>query len=80
MTKLTKPVKRVTPAKVREVGKLRDIVVVVYPKTLGFRAVGCKREYRLPISHCYTEAVEAHVKAEKKRKKAEKARKKKASK
>jgi len=80
MTNLTKPVRRVTPATVFEVGKLRDIVVIVYPKAVGFRAMGCKREYQLPTEHLYLEAVEAHVRADKKKKKKEREQKRKAKK
>ena len=78
MTNLTKPVRRVTPAKVFEVGKLRDIVVIVYPRHLGFRAMGCKREYQLSTEHLYLEAVEAYVRDAKKKKAKEKAKRRKA--
>ena len=72
MTNLTKPVKRVSSAQIREVGKLRDIVVILYPnRTIGFRAKGCKREYHLPIETGYMLAVRAYVVDEKKRKKKE---------
>ena len=70
MTNLTKPVKRVSQrARVREAGKLRDIVVIVRPNgTIGFRAAGCKTEYALPITRLYYLAVEAHVQDKKKQK------------
>jgi hypothetical protein len=65
MTTLTKPVRRVSAAQVREQGRPRNIVVILRPPgTLGFRAAGCRREYQLPIEACYTLAVRAHVLAE----------------
>lgn len=67
MTTLSKPVRRVSPATVREQGKARQIVVTLRPPNIiGFRASGCRREYQLPLEACYTMAVRAHVLGEKK--------------
>ncbi len=66
MTALTKPVRRVSAATVREQGKPRQIVVILRPPgTIGFRAAGCRREYSLSLEGCYSMAVRAAVLAEK---------------
>jgi hypothetical protein len=76
MTALTKPVRRVSSATVREQGRPRNVVVILRPNGLiGFRAAGCRREYSLPIEAAYTLAVRAHVlAARKERAKARKTR------
>ena len=74
MVDLTKPVKRVTRDLIREAGKVREVVVTLRPpNVLGFRAKGCRREYRLTAEVCYIMAVRAHVAEQKKAK--DKARK-----
>lgn len=67
MTALTKPVKRVSSATVREHGQTRQIVVILRaPGLIGLRAAGCRREYQLPLEAVYTMAVRAHVASERK--------------
>jgi hypothetical protein len=70
MTNLTKPVKRISRGFVREAGQAREVVVILRPpNVIGFRAKGCRTEYRLTTEVCYLMAVRAHVAAEKREKK-----------
>lgn len=56
MTKLTRPVKRTTPAG----GLRRDLVVTLYPGgVLGIREARCRREYTIGLVTCYRLAIEA---------------------
>lgn len=69
MTNLSKPVRRVSSATIREQGKARKIVVILRPpNVIGFRAAGCRREYQLSLEGCYTMAVRADVLARKRAK------------
>lgn len=69
MTSLSKPVKRVSSATVREQGRPRQIVVILRPpNVIGFRAAGCRTEYQLTLEGCYTMAVRADIAARQKAK------------
>jgi len=62
MTRLEKPVKRLSSSMIREQGQMRPIVVILHPQgTIGFRAKGYRREYQLPVDYCYRQAVAAKV-------------------
>ncbi len=66
-TKLTKPVKRVSGSIVRDCGKIRNLVVTLYPNdTIGLRPEGTrqKREERVTLTSCYALAVRQRVAAE----------------
>lgn len=64
MTNLTKNVKRVTSGKIREAGKIRNVIVIMRPPNiLGFKAKGCRNEYQLTVEDCYTAAVRTEVEA-----------------
>ena len=72
-TVLKKPVTRITRGMIREAGKARNITITLRPpNVIGFRAKGCRKEYRLTAEVCYTMAVRAHVAAEKRDKKKQK--------
>ena len=69
MTFLTKTVRRATVAKVREHGRLRDIVVKLEPpNVISVKSKGCRTWYALTLEAVYVMAVRAHVASEKKRK------------
>jgi hypothetical protein len=69
MTDLTKPVKRVSNGTVFEVGKIREVVVILRPPNIiAFRAKGCRKEYPLTTEACYIMAVKAHTASEKRKK------------
>lgn len=62
MTKLTRPVRRVSSGTIRERGRSRDIIVILRPpNVLGFRLAGCRHEYALTVEGCYTMAVRATI-------------------
>jgi hypothetical protein len=64
MTRLSKPVRRVSGALVPEQGKPRNIVVTLTPPNLiSFRAAGRRRAFSLTVESCYTMAVKAEVEA-----------------
>jgi len=68
-TILRKPVIRVTRGKVREAGKLREVIVILRPpNVIGFRAKGCKKEYQLTAEACYWMAMKAEHMYKKKKK------------
>jgi len=70
MTNLTKPVSRVSHGRVFEAGKRRKVIVTLEPPyILKFRAQGCRRSYSLTTDACYTMAVKASVRADKRPKK-----------
>lgn len=70
MTKLKKPVRRVSDEWVREQGKLRPIVVSVYPgDVIGFRLLGTRREERTTVRACRDLAIKLRVRTEKREKK-----------
>jgi hypothetical protein len=67
MTTLKKPISRVSTGKIREAGKVRDIIITLEtPNLLYFRAKGCSKRYSLTAETCYLLAVEAEVLAKKK--------------
>lgn len=69
MTNLTKTVKRVSAGLVHEAGNTRQIIIILQPPdVIGFRAMGCRKEYRLSAAGCYTMAVRAYVLAAKREK------------
>lgn len=76
LTKLDKPIKRKTVILTDNRTKARgqdEMVVTLYPPSdIAFRTKRGRTEYRLPLSVAYRLAVEAHVKAEKRRKAEEK--------
>lgn len=77
-TVLKKPVVRVTRGKVRETGKLREVLVILRPpNVIGFRAKGCRKEYQLTAESCYWLAMKAEHTYNKKMKKKMKKRKRK---
>jgi hypothetical protein len=60
MTSLTKQVKRLSSATVRERGAARPIVIILTPpNVLTFRAKGCRKGYDLTAEACYIMAVRA---------------------
>lgn len=72
MTDTNKPVRRRTEALVREQGKLRRVIVTIYPSmVLGLRLEKTRREEYLTIHAAYGLAVKARV-AQERREKAEK--------
>ena len=77
MTRLQKVVRRVTNVEQYELGKSRPIVVSVEPPgLLGFRLLGTRRTYRLPVGACFMLAVRAEADDKRRAKAAErKARK-----
>jgi hypothetical protein len=76
MTKLTKPVKRLSSVIVRDGKYVRPVVITIKPPgTLYFRLKGCRRSYALDVATCYTMAVRAHVLDQKKAKAKSKAKK-----
>lgn len=73
MTKLTKPVRRASDAIVRSGGKLRNIVVTIYPNdTIGFRLSKTRKEEILPIGSAFQLAIRARLANEKHQKAIEK--------
>lgn len=65
MTPLNKPVTRRSEETVREAGKLRRIVVTLYPNgTIGLRPEKTRREEILPIEAVYITALKARVASE----------------
>lgn len=65
MTPLNKPVTRRSEETVRECGKLRRIVITLYPNgTIGLRPEKTRREEILPIEAIYMMAIKARVLAQ----------------
>ena len=65
MNPLNKPVTRRSEETVREAGRLRRIVVTLYPNgTIGLRPEKTRREEILPIEAIYIIAVKARVASE----------------
>lgn len=65
-TKLTKPVRRDTEELVRDRGKMRRIIVTVYPggvgpDYLGLRLKGCRREETITLRACLDLATKQRV-------------------
>ncbi len=71
MTLLSKPVRRQTSATVREQGKLRRLVVTIYPNdTIGLRPSKLLREEIVTMDSVYSLAVKQRVAKEQAEKKA----------
>lgn len=65
MTDLTKPVRRRSNELKRDCGKLRRIVIAIYPAGfIGLRLEKTRREEVLPLSAAYDVAVKMRVAAE----------------
>ncbi len=70
MTPLNKPVKRMSEAVVRDRGKRRRLVVVLYPNdTIGLRGEKTRREEITTLDAVYHLAVKQRVAAERRDKK-----------
>lgn len=56
-------VKREMNSRVRELGKMREIIVIVDPSSglIGFRPKGLRRTEWLPSDFCWSMAVKARV-------------------
>ena len=68
-TKLNKEVSRVSNETIRDGGKVRQLVVTLYPNgTIGLRPQGTRREEVYPLEAIYFAAVKARVAAAKKKK------------
>lgn len=64
-TVLNKPIKRKSHQSRREVGKLRAIIVTLYPAGfIGLRLEGTRREETIPIEAAYERAVKMRLAAE----------------
>ena len=76
MTQLIKPVKRVSDAMVRDAGKLKRLVVTLYPnQTIGVRPERTRREEIVTIAAVYSLAVKQRVALQQSAKRAAKAAK-----
>lgn len=61
-TKLSKPVKRVSNESRYESGKLRPIIVTIYPAGfIGLRLQGTRREETMPIEAAWERAIKMRV-------------------
>ncbi len=57
-TKLTKPVKRLSASIVRDAGKIRNLVITLYPNdTIGLRPEKTRREEIVTLGSVYALAV-----------------------
>lgn len=62
MTDLNKPVKRKTNTMIRDRGRLRQIMITIYPNgTIGLRPMGTRQEEVLTMESCYSLAVKQRV-------------------
>lgn len=76
MTPLKKPVKRVTDTTVRDRGKVRRLVITVYPSGfIGLRPEATRKEELLSFDAAYSIAVKQRVARERAEKQAERKRK-----
>ena len=77
MTKLNKPVRRVSDEFIRSVGKMRPLVVTLYPgSVIGVRAQGTRHEEKTTLRAVYDLAAKLRVRGEKReRKEAKRGRK-----
>lgn len=77
MTPLNTKVVRKTDVVVRDGGKLRDLIVTIYPGgTLGLRPSKTRREEVISLAACYDKAVKNRIlKAQREKLEAKKARK-----
>ncbi len=65
MTKLSKPVARMSEAVVRDSGRLKRLVVTIYPNdTIGLRPEKTRREEVVTMAAAYSLAVKQRVNAE----------------
>lgn len=65
MTKLSKPVSRMSEAVVRDSGKLKRLVITIYPNdTIGLRPEKTRREETVTLGAVYSLAVKQRVNAE----------------
>lgn len=65
MTKLSKPVSRMSEATVRDSGKLKRLVITIYPNdTVGLRPEKTRREETVTLGAVYSLAVKQRVNAE----------------
>ena len=73
MTKLTKPVRRITDSTIRDCGKVRNLVITIYTNgTLGLRPSKTRREEIVTLEACYGLGVRQRVAAERAEKLAKK--------
>lgn len=73
MTPLDKPVSRKSYTVVRDRGKVRELVVTLYPNgTLGLRPLKTRQEEVLTLESCYSLAVKQRVARERAEKLAKK--------
>ena len=73
MTKLTKPVRRITDSTIRDCGKVRNLIVTLYPNdTIGLRPAKTRREEIVSLESCYGLGVKQRVAAERAEKLAKK--------
>lgn len=64
-TRANKPVSRLTTASIRDGGKRREIVVIIYPNgLLGLRPKGTRREEQVLIEAVWYRAVKDRVASE----------------
>ncbi len=65
MTKLTKPVRRLSDAVVRDAGRIKQLVITIYPNdTIGLRPAKTRREERVTLREVYDFAVRQRVREE----------------
>lgn len=77
MTKITKPVTRMSDALIRDGGKLRRLVVTIFPNdTLGIRPEKTRRGERISLEAVYGMAVKIRIRDEKNEKAKQKVRRK----
>jgi hypothetical protein len=70
MTKLNKPVRRVSDELVRSAGKSRPLVVTIYPgDVIGLRPQGTRQEERTTLRACYDLAIKLRVRSERRERK-----------
>ncbi len=73
MTPLNKPVKRMSEAVVRDMGRLKRLAITIYPNDMiGLRPERTRREELVPMRTVYDLAVKLRSRAEKAEKKARK--------
>lgn len=68
-TKLTKPVARDSNELIRDRGKMRSLIITVYPNgMIGLRMKGCRTEETISMRSCYDSAIKQRVMAERREK------------
>ena len=69
MTPLNKPVTRKSSAMIRDQGKIRELVITVYPNdTIGIRPLGTRREEVVTLAAVYSLGVKQRLVSELKEK------------